>query len=128
MVQEKEEQVASALQQVTAALLERSQAEQSFMERYVTSLDDNQAQLEEQYIANAADYNALKDKCVPPLELEGIYLDSCMRFCHISCTRVHARGKLVLLLAFCMMSLSCYWSLGRGSCGSSLAKEIRAAF
>ena len=66
-LQEKEEQVTAALQQVTSSLRERSEAEQGFMERYVASLDDNQAQLEEQYIANAADYNTLKDRWGNPL-------------------------------------------------------------
>lgn len=67
VVQEKEEQVASALQQVTVALAERTQREQSFMERYVATLDENQQQLAEQYIADAASYNALIDKFVPHL-------------------------------------------------------------
>ena len=51
--QEKEEQVAAALAEVTAALAERTQREQGFLERYVASLDDNQPQLAQQYIADS---------------------------------------------------------------------------
>ena len=49
---------------MVAALAERTQREQGFMERYVATLDDNQQQLAEQYIADAATYNALTDKWV----------------------------------------------------------------
>lgn len=61
-MQEREEQVALAVQQVSAALQERSQAEQAFYERYVTGLDANRQQLEQLYITDAIEFNVLKDQ------------------------------------------------------------------
>ena len=73
VLQEKEEQVSAALQEVTSALSERTQHEQGFMERYVASLDNNQQLLEEQLISNAVEYNSLKDKSAPCLPLPPLF-------------------------------------------------------
>ncbi|KAK9795860.1 hypothetical protein WJX73_008111 [Symbiochloris irregularis] len=60
--QERDEQVAQAVQQVTAALTERHAAEEGFLKRYLSSLEDNRGQVEEQYITDAAEFNALKEE------------------------------------------------------------------
>lgn len=62
MWQERDEQVAQAVQQVTAALAERHAAEEGFLKRYLSSLEDNRAQVEEQHITDAAEFNALKEE------------------------------------------------------------------
>ena len=88
--QEKEEQVSSALQQVTTALAERTQREQSFMERYVATLDDNQQLLADQYIADAANYNALTDKCMPCLFVLHLPMHGSLLVCCGSAWCAHA--------------------------------------